>query len=204
MPLKEINHMKRESHLNPSLALTTSIKAHAHTNHSMRSYYTQTYIKDNNTYTNCFGNDRYKKNDYIDHLNLFYSLHFYPDKIKFCLKSNINQMFTINRMKTLSLENFINKNLNLILLLDQSNIILNIHESLYINNIKDINKLIENLSINFFIGNLGNKLYYSSLFYSYYNRYKHIRRAVSALQKMGYLKYSLKCSGYCIYKDDNL
>ena len=88
MPLKEINHMKRESHLNPSLALTTSIKAHAHTNHSMHSAYIQTYIKDNNTYTNYFGNERYKKNDYIDHLNLFYSLHFYPDKIKFCLKSN--------------------------------------------------------------------------------------------------------------------
>ena len=70
-------------------------------------------------------------------------------------------------MKTLSLENFINKNLNLILLLDQSNIILNIHESLYINNIKDINKLIENLPINFFIGNLGNELYYSSLFLLY-------------------------------------
>jgi hypothetical protein len=57
--------MKRESHLNPSLALTTSIKAHAHTNHSMRSYYTQPYIKDNNTYINHFGNDRYTKNEAV-------------------------------------------------------------------------------------------------------------------------------------------
>lgn len=177
--------MKSKSHLNPSLQLTTSITFCPKTN-----YYTRTYICNNNTYRDAFYSSR------IENLNLVYSLHFYQDAVKFCLKSNINQMFTIPRTKTMSLIDFINKNKTLIFLLNQSNIIVNVYASLYDDNsIKDVNK---------FIDRLGNKLIYYKAFHRYYVRYKHIRRAVSALQKIKYLKYNnFKNSDYCIYKDDN-
>ena len=186
--------MKRKSHLNPSLQLTTSITVCPKT-----IYYTRTYIYNNNTYRDTFCSSR------IENLNVFYSLHFYQDSVKFCLKSNINQMFTIPRTKTMSLIDFINKNKTLIFLLNQSNIIVNVYASLYDDNsIKDVNKFIDNLSINLFIDGLGNKLIYNELFHRYYVRYKHIRRAVSALQKIKYLKYNnFKNMDYCIYKDDN-